>query len=44
MAKSITEKNAKKFAAMILEDLEDEITAQLNGFVGSVVNLSLIHI
>ena len=38
MAKSITEKNAKKFAAIILEDLEDEITAQLNGFVGSVVN------
>ncbi len=38
MAKSITEKNAKKFTAMILEDLEDEITAQLNGFVGSVVN------
>ena len=38
MAKSITEKNAKKFTAMILEDLQDEITAQLNGFVGSVVN------
>ena len=38
MAKSITEKNAEKFAAMILEDLEDEVTVQLNGFVGSVVN------